>query len=69
MASFDVIFIGGGPAGYVGAIRCAIDATSSGRATPERAPSRSTRCTRRAPASTQRAASSAGSAARATTSS
>src|SRR5436305_8696109 len=23
MASFDVIFIGGGPAGYVGAIRCA----------------------------------------------
>src|SRR5215210_931434 len=22
MASFDVIFIGGGPAGYVGAIRC-----------------------------------------------
>src|SRR4051812_40438745 len=23
MASFDVIFLGGGPAGYVGAIRCA----------------------------------------------
>ena len=23
MASFDVIFVGGGPAGYVGAIRCA----------------------------------------------
>ncbi|HEY9448414.1 MAG TPA: FAD-dependent oxidoreductase, partial [Gemmatimonadaceae bacterium] len=23
MASYDVIFIGGGPAGYVGAIRCA----------------------------------------------
>src|SRR5687767_14518176 len=23
MATFDVIFIGGGPAGYVGAIRCA----------------------------------------------
>src|SRR5665213_4520020 len=23
MSSFDVIFIGGGPAGYVGAIRCA----------------------------------------------
>src|SRR5437764_12413119 len=23
MASFDVIFIGGGPAGYIGAIRCA----------------------------------------------
>jgi dihydrolipoamide dehydrogenase len=22
MASFDVIFLGGGPAGYVGAIRC-----------------------------------------------
>src|SRR6266571_1034899 len=23
MATFDVIFVGGGPAGYVGAIRCA----------------------------------------------
>ena len=23
MASYDVIFLGGGPAGYVGAIRCA----------------------------------------------
>jgi pyruvate/2-oxoglutarate dehydrogenase complex dihydrolipoamide dehydrogenase (E3) component len=23
MATFDVIFLGGGPAGYVGAIRCA----------------------------------------------
>ena len=52
-----------------GAAASATSRTSSGRTRPERAPSRSTRCTRAAPASAKRRASATGSPARSTTAS